>query len=386
MQSELKLSVVSGGSYDAGGNKATWAPRHASSNVIDLYFSEKRFEVTQEGTGPNGRPRFLINRTRQPDGKLLQGRGMPELIQKLERFWPELTELPSRLDRVEGKLDRIATAVTGQRRESDPKSRPAVGGRKRDAVGRFSNREFGALIHDFSAIDEYPLGTPSWLARRPELEWSRKAVYGQLRRWLGAKEPGCTVIKSNAAVGDQLGINRKTVATALAELEDLRLIHVEGPQKGKRRVYFHWHEWMENPEAIPTWVKLGQVSEPPLSHPARSVIPTRADSSPKFGHKETSKPNPHQTRVLAPDGEHRLLAEIQSCLGAAEMKRNGGMWRTRLRGGANEIRALRNAIEDFRNRSKDPAREKIRHPAKWFTDRYLRNLVEVIEAQQQAPS
>src|SRR5213079_3366031 len=111
----LKLSVVSGGCYEAGGNKATWIPRPGSSKVIDLYFREKRFEITQEGRGPQGRPRFLVNRTRQPDGKLLQGREISELIQKLACFWPDLIEVPARLERIEGKLDRIAKVVAGKR-------------------------------------------------------------------------------------------------------------------------------------------------------------------------------------------------------------------------------------------------------------------------------
>ena len=125
MQSELKLFVIEGGNYEAGGNKASWRVR-PGSNVIDLHFREKRFEITREGTGPNGRPRFLINGTRQPDGKLFQGRDILELIRKLDLFWPELIQLPARfdgfegrvdrkLDRFEGKLDRIATAVTGNR-------------------------------------------------------------------------------------------------------------------------------------------------------------------------------------------------------------------------------------------------------------------------------
>ena len=115
MQPELKLSVVSGGSYEAGGNKATWAPRKHDPKVIDLDFREKRFEVTQEGRGPNGRPRFLVNRTRQPDRKLLQGRDITELIQKLDRFWPDLIEIPARMERIEGTLDRIEKAVAGKR-------------------------------------------------------------------------------------------------------------------------------------------------------------------------------------------------------------------------------------------------------------------------------
>ena len=64
------------------------------------------------------------------------------------------------------------------------------------------------------------------------------------------------------------------------------------------------------------------------------------------------------------------------------MKKNGGQWRMRIRGGPSERLALRNAIEDFKNRIRDPAREKIHHRAKWFTDRYLRNLAEIGEAER----
>jgi len=41
------------------------------------------------------------------------------------------------------------------------------------------------------------------------------------------------------------------------------------------------------------------------------------------------------------DGERRLLAEIGLVLGAEEMKRNGGMWRERMRGGRHEVKASR---------------------------------------------
>ena len=64
------------------------------------------------------------------------------------------------------------------------------------------------------------------------------------------------------------------------------------------------------------------------------------------------------------------------------MKENGGYWRTLIRGGPFERRALRNTIEDFKNRIRDPAREKIHHRAKWFTDRYHRNRIEIGEAER----
>jgi hypothetical protein len=242
----------------------------------------------------------------------------------------------------------------------------AVGGRKRDATAEFSHREFGPVITSFEGIEEYPLGTPSWLARRPELEWSRKSLYGQLRRWFGVLRSGCTLVKCNERVGDQIGLSRKTVGQGLEELKELRLIHIEGPSTGARNVYFHRHPWMESPEAVPTWAKLGQVAGP------NSPI-----SCPKLGHKETSKDDDqNKERILAPNGEEVLLARIGEIVGHAEMVKNGGMWRKRIRGGVAERLALRNTIEDYNVRTPE-LRAAIRKRAAWFTDRYLRNLVAV---------
>ena len=72
------------------------------------------------------------------------------------------------------------------------------------------------------------------------------------------------------------------------------------------------------------------------------------------------------------------LAEI---VGHAEMVKNGGMWRKRIRGGPAEIRALKHTIEDYKLRTPDQ-RFQIRDRPAWFTDRYLRNLVEIDEAER----
>ena len=265
--------------------------------------------------------------------------------------------------------------------QSLPRAR-AIGGRNRYATAEFSQREFGAVITSFEGIEEYPLGTPSWVARRPELEWSRKALYGQLRRWFGVLRPGCTVIKSNERLGEQIGLSREAVGDGLRALEDLRLIHIEGPAKGHRCAFLHVHPWMKNPDAVPTWVKLPQVDQAAYGDSRQQLAATPPIACGKFTHKETSKDDDqNKKRVLAPDGERSLLAEIASLLGQDEMKKNGGMWRKRMRAGPLERRALRNAIEDFKNRARDPAREKIHNRAKWFTDRYRRNLVEIDQAE-----
>ena len=131
-------------------------------------------------------------------------------------------------------------------------------------------------LSSFEGIEEYPLGTPSWLARRKELEWSRKSLYGQLRRWFGIKDrtPDCTLVVSNTAVGEQIGLGREAVGDGLRELELLRLVHVEGPPKGVRYVFFHMHPWMQVPGAVPSWVNLPQVDQPVCANSGRPLAST----------------------------------------------------------------------------------------------------------------
>jgi hypothetical protein len=99
-------------------------------------------------------------------------------------------------------------------------------------------------------------------------------------------------------------------------------------------------------------------------------------------YSHSSNTHPTHARPEYKRQEKNLLAEIGTILGAEEMKNNGGMWRTRIRGGPSYRRALRNTIEDFKNRIRDPAREKIHNRAKWFTDRFQRNLIEIDKAER----
>jgi hypothetical protein len=261
-QPELKAFALAGGAsrYEIGSHIATWQRRSNDEKIVDLSFREKRFEITQEGSGPGGRPRMFINGIRRPDGRLFQGRSLKELVRMLDLYFDDFIEIPARLERMERKLDTLIAGGRVASGPSLPRSR-AVGGRNRDASVEFSHQEFGPVTTSLDRIGEYLLGTPSWLARREEIEWSRKALYGQLCRWFGVLETGCTVIRSNKSLGEQVGLGRETVGNGLRELKDLRLIHIEGPAKGKRRVYLHVHPWMKNPDAVPTWVKLPQVEQ-----------------------------------------------------------------------------------------------------------------------------
>ncbi len=214
------------------------------------------------------------------------------------------------------------------------------------------------------------------------LEWSRKSLYGQLRRWFGVKDrtPDCTLVVSNTAVGEQIGLGREAVGDGLRELELLRLIHVEGPPKGVRYVFFHVHPWMQNPDAVPTWVNLPQVGEPACANSGRPLAATSPITCGDSSHKETSKDDDqNKKRVLAPNGERELLAQIREILGATEMQKHGGMWRERIRHGAAYRLALSNTIEDYNVRTPEQ-RAAIRNRSAWFTDRFMRNLVRITGA------
>lgn len=82
--------------------------------------------------------------------------------------------------------------------------------------------------------------------------------------------------------------------------------------------------------------------------------------------------------------EKELFASVAEILGESEMNKNGGMWRTRIRGGPDQRRALKNTIEDYKIRTPDQ-RQQIRNLPRWFTDRYRRNLVKISPATRTEP-
>ncbi len=113
----------------------------------------------------------------------------------------------------------------------------------------------------------------------------------------------------------------------------------------------------------------------------------QSDESETINNEYSNNPtnnNKTSKRLLAPDGEWDLLDQIREILGEAEMKKNGGMWRTRIRGGESHRRALRNTIEDYKIRTPDQ-RQQIRNLPRWFTDRYVRNLVKISPAARTEP-
>src|SRR4051812_48356943 len=117
---ELSLLPSGGGTYEVGGADAIWEPRPGSPNIIDLSFRGKHFELSKEGAGPKGRPRYLVTNTRKPDGKILHARSIVELVRQLDLYFDHLVDLideriAKRLEeseerigkRIEARVDRL---------------------------------------------------------------------------------------------------------------------------------------------------------------------------------------------------------------------------------------------------------------------------------------
>jgi hypothetical protein len=111
-QAEMSLGEVDGGAYRIGRNVAVWKTRADDSHIIDLSFRRRKYKVSKESRGPQGQCRLFVNGFRQPDGKLLQGRELTELIRKIDRFHGRLI---NQLDRIETTMhagfDRIEKAL-----------------------------------------------------------------------------------------------------------------------------------------------------------------------------------------------------------------------------------------------------------------------------------
>jgi hypothetical protein len=104
--------------------------------------------------------------------------------------------------------------------------------------------------------------------------------------------------------------------------------------------------------------------------------------SPKADRTSRSDSSRASNRVLAPDGELRLLDEIRSVVGDDEMKKNAAMWRKRMQNTQREIKALRYTVEKYR--AKTPHQKSlIRNRGAWFTDQYFRHLTEIDKAANQ---
>jgi hypothetical protein len=169
---------------------------------------------------------------------------------------------------------------------------------------------------------------------------------------------------------------RYAIRAALNELQEYGYANLNRPRDDRGRItgstWLIYERPITDMLVFPLSVKSDSRRNPVLGkiRTSEKSATTNEIASKSSTNKRTS------TKLLAPNGEPVLLDELRAILGVAEMKKNGGMWRKRIRGGAAERRALRNTIEDYKLRTPDQRCEIVNLPA-WFTDRYTRNLVKV---------
>ncbi|MFZ3375156.1 MAG: hypothetical protein WA183_06350 [Chthoniobacterales bacterium] len=242
--------------------------------------------------------------------------------------------------------------------------------------------------------DKSPFGKlPDWLLARDDLKDIEKLILGRLlfprppicKSW--NKDLGIITRLNQGELAKALAKSRPTINKWLISLQANKWIKCDGPPGAKQTIRFLWKDGM--PETWRTCSHARQVSVgPPVAHAdsscstSRQQPVTHANSACNTcaqvslaveTNRETKKT---QRRLLAPDGEQRLLKEIGSVVGAEEIKKNGGMWRTRIRGGGNNIKALRYTIEDYRVKTPQQ-KSAVKNPAAWFTDHYVRKVVEI---------
>jgi DNA-binding PadR family transcriptional regulator len=249
--------------------------------------------------------------------------------------------------------------------------RPELGGSEKFQSAVASSENFKSAVHvvrpEFEkAVGHRPaiaLQQLSWLLAQEkfgvELGDGRRYIYNTYAQWKSAYFENWSI---------------PTIKRVFTSLEKGGWVDSKQPEgRRSRRKYYTL-----SPEGI-NLIRSAQSDNSNCALPSDQVDPSLAS---KRSVPTSTKNENTSKQLLAPDGEQDLLGRIEECLGSTEMKNNGGMWRKRIRGGPRERRGLRNTIEDFKNRIRDPARVKIHHPAKWFTDKYLRNLIEIEEAER----
>jgi hypothetical protein len=264
---------------------------------------------------------------------------------------------------------------------------------------RFANKLAGAdnrhaalkYINPFSEDWNFAK-LPDWLLRRPELTKLEKLIYGRL---LFPQPPICkqydratgTIFELDQdELAKSLGAGRKAVGTALKSLRNRPLLDYATRPGAKLTIRFLWHPWIQTC-GVTTQVKTSEAGPSllstcgfnglaPVSFVPSTCVETGQDAP---GIEKKDNKTSRERELLAPNSERELLGEIAAVVGATEMKKNGGMWRMRIRRGAKERRALRNSIEDYKIRTPDQ-RAKIHDLPAWFTDRYQHNLIKIDRA------
>jgi hypothetical protein len=362
-QRELQFALAGGASYEIGSHIATWQRRSNDEKIIDLSFRGKHFEITQEGSGPGGRPRMLINGIRRPDGRLFQGRSLLELLRELNNNWGSFVEIPARLERMERKLDTLI----GRHRESKTKLCLAP------ITANWPQERYipKAALGGFARVPVSMIAASQCMAAG---EYRVLLAVLFCAQGTGLLTAGKKRLAKLAKVGEPY------VNDCLRSLCNRQILRATGRilKYGVKEHELLTHPWLSENDASQRGDKFLHKGGQICAERGTTVVPL------KTSNKTSTNKTSNKKLVLAPNGEEVLLAQIGEIVGHAEMVKNGGMWRKRIRGGLSEIRALKHAIEDYKLRTPDQ-RFQIRDRPAWFTDRYTRNLVEAAH-RKHAPS
>jgi hypothetical protein len=327
----LAFGAMDGGSYEVGGKTATWRCRGRDSNIIDLNFDGREFKVTQESTGPQGRPRLLINGFTQPDGKLLQGRSLPELIRTL---WLQGDKIVARLNRVEARVDRIEKAI-----------------RIKSTRPRLSSKLCAVpVVATWPEARYVPAGAPGGFSRVPlplipASQYMALGEYRLLQVILNfATGTGLWAV-GKVKLAERANIDQANVRDFRDSLCNRGIMRPTGVIKGRgcREYELLTHPWLvgdRGNEMLP----LGD-REPPTGGTngatGGTVPPIKtSNQNPDKTIKKTPKP------LLALSAEEELLGRIARVCGMGETVRSGGMWRNWMRE-PKKLLAIRFALEDF---------------------------------------
>jgi hypothetical protein len=351
MQSELRLRLTAGGSYQLGEHVATWRHRLNDEKIIDLIFRGKSFEISREGSGPNGRPRMFINGVRTADGKLFQGRSLLELIRKLDLYFDDLIEIPSQLRRIERKLDRVL-----------------AGGRPRPSTKLC----LASVTATWTQERYIPYGALGGFARVPIplIPVSNTMAAGEYRL--------LQVILFCAQGSGLLTAGKKRLAKLanIAEsdfyrfrdsLHNRQIIRPTGRilKYGIKEYEVLTHPWLCDVGSLPKGGEKTAKGEEICSTGGRTVLPLKTIK--KILTDQTINKKAALNRPQAARMEEELLRRLRECCPDQEMERNGGGWRKWAR---EDPRSLASAIDDLEVRKDNYHLCGVNNSAAYINERY----------------
>lgn len=343
----LQLPESSGGRYKVRSHIATWQHRSNDEKIIDLSFRRKRFEVTREGSGPNGRPRMLINGIRKPDGKLFQGRSLLELVRELDRHFNDFVEMPARLQRIERKLDVLVAAAS-----------------PRIAKTKLCCEMVTANWPQERYVPKASLGGFARLPL-PSIPASQLMAAGEFRTLLAilfcAQGTGL-LTAGKKRLAKIAKVEESDVKHYLRSLSNRQLVRRTGRVLEPYRVNEYellTHPWLCDVENLSNGGEKSAKGGEFSAERGGTVPPLKTIK--KIDDKKINR------QTINRPQEEELLSRLHKLCSSEEMKKNGPGWRTWIR---EDSRALRAAIDDLAVRRDNYHLGHVRNPGAYINERY----------------